>query len=276
MNKYHREKIWFKEWVIEGYSVRQLVRISRRGIWKIKKIIKYWLNQKIPELKIVYTQTKYLVFDGTYFKHENCLLLLLNSQTGKAVSCRYQIRENYATAFEMFQKAKEKGINPIAITIDGNTSIIRAIKDVWPDIIIQRCLVHIQRQGLAWLRRYPKLKESKELRKVYLIIFRIENCLQRNEFFNALLKWEKRYGQRVASLPSSHKVHGDLQRARSLLLNAWPDMFHYLNDSNIAPTTNLIEGYFSAIKGRYKQHHGLSKMNRQKYLKWYIYLKNNS
>ncbi len=227
-------------------------------------------------MKIVYGQAKYLVFDGTYFKHENCLLLLLDSQTGKAINCRYQVRENYAIAYEIFQEAKEKGINPTAFTIDGNPSVIRALKDVWPDIIIQRCLVHIQRQGLSWLRRYPKLEASKKLRKVYLTIFRIENCRQRDEFFNALLKWEKQYGQHVSSLPSSHKVYGDLQRARSLLLNAWPDMFHYLNDHNIAPTTNLIEGYFSAIKSRYKQHHGLSKINRQKYLKWYIYLKNNN
>jgi transposase-like protein len=217
-----------------------------------------------------------LIFDGTYFKHENCLLLLLDSQASKAISCRYQVRENYAAAYEMFQRAKKRGVNPVAITIDGNTSVIRAIKNVWPDIIIQRCLVHIQRQGLSWLRRYPKLEASKELRKVYLTIFRIENSLQRNAFFNDLLRWEKRYGQQVASLPSSDKVYGDLQRAISLLLNAWPDMFHYLNDCNIAPTTNLIEGYFSIIKSKYKQHHGLSKMNRQKYLKWYVYLKNNS
>lgn len=217
-----------------------------------------------------------MIFDGTYFKHENCLLLLLDGQSGKAINCRYQERENYATAYEMFQEAKKMGVNPVAITIDGNTSVIRAIKNVWPNMIIQRCLAHIQRQGLSWLRRYPKLEASKELRKVYLTIFRIENSFQRNTFFNDLLKWEKQYGQQVISLPSSDKVYGDLQRARSLLLNAWSDMFHYLNDRNIAPTTNLIEGYFSIVKGRYKQHHGLSKMNRQKYLKWYIYLKNNS
>lgn len=275
INKINREKIWFVEWIIEGYSVRQLVKISRRGIWKIKQIINYWLNQEVPEIKFNSKTLKYLIFDGTYFKHENCLLLLLNSSNGKAISYDYQIRENYATAFKIFNEVKAKGVKPIAITVDGNTSVIRALKTVWPDIIIQRCLVHIQRQGLAWLRKYPKLEASKELRKIFLMLFKIETYEKRNYFYRVLVKWEKLYGEYVLSLPSDHKVYGDLQRARSLLHHAWPDMFHYLNDRKIASTTNQIEGYFSIVKSRYKQHHGLTKTNRKKYLFWFIYLKNN-
>lgn len=275
-NKNHREKIWFVEWVLEGYSVRQLTRISRKGVWKIKQIIRYWLDQEIPELVFDGKLTKYLIFDGTYFQHENCLLLLLDSQNSNALGVRYRVRENYAVALEIFQEVKARGVNPIAITIDGHTGVIRAIKDAWPDIIMQRCLAHIQRQGLSWLRRFPKLKASKELRRIYLRIFNIDSYQERDRFYKALLEWEKRYGQEVEQLPSSHKVFGDLQRARSLLLNAWPNMFHYLNDPRIANTTNLIEGYFSGMKGRYRQHHGLSKINRQKYLEWYVNLKNNS
>jgi len=253
-----------------------LVRISRRGIWKIKQIVNYWLNQKVPDLIVNFTKLKYLVFDGTYFKHTNCFLLLLDGLTGKAVDYRHQVRENYATAFEIFQNAKDNGTKPTAITIDGHTGVIRALKAVWPGITIQRCLAHIQRQGLSWLRRYPKSEAAKELRRIYLIIFEINDYGQRNQFLRILADWEKCYGHLVRSLPAKNKVFGDLQRARSLLLNACPDMFHYLDDPKIAPTTNLIEGYFSTIKGRYKQHHGLTKSNRPKYLSWYVYLKNKS
>ena len=264
------------EWITEGYSVRQLVKISHRGIWKIKQIIKYWLNQNVPKIKLNFSALKYLLFDGTYFRHENCLMLLLDGQTGKAISYCYQIRENYLSALKIFDDLKSKGVNPTAITIDGNTSVIRALKAVWPNIVIQRCLVHIQRQGLSWLRRYPKLEASKELRKIFLMLFKIETSEERDLFYTALLQWERIYGKYVLSLPSSHKVYGDLQRARSLLHHAWPDMFHYLNDRKIAATTNQIEGYFSIVKSRYKQHHGLTKANRQKYLSWFIYLRNKS
>lgn len=147
-------------------------------------------------------------------------MLLLNSSNGKAISYDYQIRENYAAAFKIFNEVKAKGVKPIAITVDGNTSVIRALKTVWPDIIIQRCLVHIQRQGLAWLRKYPKLEASKELRKIFLMLFKIETYEKRNYFYRVLVKWEKLYGEYVLSLPSDHKVYGDLQRARSLLHHA--------------------------------------------------------
>lgn len=253
-----------------------MIRISRRGIWKIKQVLNYWLNQEVPNLTVNFTKLKYLIFDGTYFNRKNCFLLLLDGLSGKAVDYRYRVRENYAIAYEIFQGIRDCGCNPIAITTDGNTSVIRALKTVWPNITIQRCLAHIQRQGLSWLRRYPKLEASKELRKIYLLIFGIENYRHRDEFLKIFLKWERRYGQFVKSLPSKDKVYSDLQRARSLLLNAGPDMFHYLDDPKITPTTNLIEGYFSALKGKYKQHHGLSKINRPKYLSWYIYLKNKS
>lgn len=255
--------------------MRQLIKISRHGIWTIKRIIGYWLKQKVPLLEFEPSKAKYLIFDGTYFNRENCLLLLLNAQNGKAIDARYHVRENYATAHEMFLRLKSDGINPVAITTDGNTSVIRALKAVWPNITIQRCLFHIQRQGLAWLRIRPKLQAAKDLRKIFLSVIGIKNDRQRDDFFASLLHWEREYGEMVESLPKKHKVLGDLQRARSLLHHAWPDMFHYLHDPRIPPTTNRIEGYFSIIKGRYKQHRGLSKSNRAKYLFWYIYLKNN-
>lgn len=215
------------------------------------------------------------MFDGTYFRHENCLMLILDNQTNRAVSWDYVSKENYASACRMFQWLKDGGVVPTAITIDGNISIIRALKSVWPDIIIQRCLYHIQRQGLAWLRRYPRLEAARCLRRLLLTVTDILCSEQRDEFIGRFLDWEEQYGQSVIELPTNDKVFSDLQRTRSLITHALPDMFHYLNDSRIAPTTNRIEGYFSNLKGRYRQHRGLSKIHRQNYLSWYIYLKNS-
>jgi len=55
---------------------------------------------------------------------------------------------------------------------------------------------------------------------------------------------KKQYGSFVVSLPSRDKVYGDLQRTRSLILHALPDMFHFLEDQRIASTTNKLEGLF--------------------------------
>lgn len=223
-----------------------------------------------------YSEIKYLLFDGTYFKHENCLMAAMDDQNGKIIGEKYCVRENYANAYSIFYELDIAGVSPKAITTDGNTSVIRAIKTIWPNITIQRCLAHIQRQGLSWLRRNPKLPASKNLRIILLTVTEIKNESDKNLFITEFEKWEKRYGESVRHLPSDHKVFGDLQRTRSLIIHALPDMFHYLDNTSIPATTNKIEGYFSRLKIIYRQHRGLSKNHRQNFFKWYIYFKNNN
>lgn len=217
---------------------------------------------------------KHLLLDGTYFKHENCLIVVMDNKSGNIVASSYCIRENYELAFDLLKELSAKGINPRSVTIDGNPSVIRAIRKVYPDIIIQRCLVHIQRQGLSWLRRFPKNEPAQELRRILLNLSKIKTKRGRDIFINDFDFWEKKYGKIVSSLPSDNKIFGDLQRARSLIIHALPDMFHYLENIEIPHTTNKLEGYFSILKARYRQHRGMSKKHRESYFRWYIYFRN--
>ncbi len=197
-------------------------------------------------------------------------MIMMDNLSNEVIAGKYCIRENYAIAHHILNLLAE----PKAITIDGNTSIIRAIKEIWPNTLIQRCLVHIQRQGLSWLRRYPRSRAAKDLRLLLLNVTCIRDHSQKRSFIAAFNDWENKSGNFVLSLPSEDKVYGDLQRTRSLIIHALPDMFHYLEDSNIAPTTNKIEGYFSRLKSVYRQHRGLSKKNRENYFQWYIHYHN--
>ena len=273
-NRRHREKKSFALWITEGYSVRQLIDIGRHGVWKLNQIKKYWLERTPDRSAFDYRSVKYLQFDGTYFKHENCLMVLMDNITSKVIAHKYHFRENYESACQMFKEMMDSGLQPAAITIDGNPSVIRALKTVWPDIMIQRCITHIQRQGLSWLRRYPKLEASKDLREILLTITYVKDERDREAFIKAFDNWEKRHSRSVLALPSKDKVYGDLQRTRSLILHALPYMFHYLDDQCIAATTNKLEGYFSRLKEIYRKHRGLSKKHRQNYFAWYINFKN--
>ena len=261
-------------WITEGYSVRQLVDIGAHGIWKIQQIRKYWLEQLPPCDSGNLSGVKYIQFDGTYFEHENCLMVAIDNATDRVIGHQYHYRENYECCHALFAQLKARGLEPFAITIDGNISVIRALKAVWPEITVQRCMAHIQRQGLAWLRRYPKLEASKQLRTILLRVADIRAEQDKQFFMRDFIDWEKRYSSFVKNLPSKDKVYGDLQRARSLIVHALPDMFHYLDDKQISATTNKLEGYFSRLKDLYRRHRGLSKRHRQNYFAWYIHLKN--
>ena len=167
----------------------------------------------------------------------------------------------------------EKGLIPVSFTVDGNPQVIRTIQTLWPDILIQRCLVHIQRQGLMWCRHKPKTTYARKLRDIFLQVTRIRTIGERNQFLESVYHWEREYGGYIQSHPERGRVFSDVKRARSMLLKALPHMFHYLNDPGIPFSTNGLEGYFSRLKRDYRQHRGLTKSKLNNYFAWYFYFK---
>jgi transposase-like protein len=169
---------------------------------------------------------------------------------------------------------KNKGLNPKAITIDGHKKVIEAIKTVWPDIIIQRCLFHIMNQALMWIRFYPKTQAGKDLRLLASKITWIKTNANKNQFINDYSIWNEKYANIINKLDLSTVAHKDLKRTRSLINNALDNMFHFLKDQNIVSTTNVLESLFSQIKHQYRSHRGLSEKHKISFLRWFCYYKN--
>ena len=167
---------------------------------------------------------------------------------------------------------KQQGIEPRSVTVDGNLYIPRVIRTLWSECILQRCVVHIQRQGISWCRRDPKRTDAKKLRRIFLKVSNIDSQLKSEEFINTFNEWENLYGNKILQNKDRGWVASDIQRARSMLIKALPFMFNYLKDNNIPNSTNAIEGYFSRLKQRYRQHKGLSISHQKNYFKWYFYL----
>lgn len=273
-NKLHRERKWFRDWIVEGYSVRQMNTIGGRSVRALKRVIAHWLSRLPPEQPLPFGRMKYLVADGTYLRHEVCVYAVTDRESGLVAAYRFDERENYAMARSAFDGLKARGCEPAAATVDGNRQVMRALRDVWPGIVVQRCLYHILRQGTSWLRRFPKDPAAAELRRIFLGVTAIADRRTKAAFLRRFRAWERRYGGYVRSLDGRNKVWGDMKQARSLMLRAIPDMFHYLDDPGIAPTSNMQEGLFSTAKILFRGHRGVSKKNRAAYFAWYFYFKN--
>lgn len=172
-----------------------------------------------------------------------------------------------------FKPLVARGLKPVSCTVDGNPQAIRVMRSLWPEIKVQRCLVHIQRQGLMWCRRYPKTVYARKLRDIFLSVTHIRTKEESYEFLELIADWEQTYGRYIELQPEKGRVFSDIKRARSMLLKALPDMFHYLDDPNIPNTTNGLESYFSRLKSHYRQHRGLRKKKLNSYFRWYLFLK---
>lgn len=216
---------------------------------------------------------KYLVFDGTFiFKRKENLICVIDNCSGKIIHGQNNIPENsFPKMYSYFEFLRTKGLNPVSITVDGNPCVIRVIKMLWPNAIIQRCIVHIQRQGLMWCRSKPKRLDAKKLRDLFVKVSYINSHDHKKEFILAFEEWETRYGRKIQDTPEHGYVFSDLKRARSMLLKALPNMFFYLEDKNIPSSTNKAEGYFSKAKKSYRNHPGLTAKRRLQFFLWHLF-----
>ena len=215
-----------------------------------------------------------LIFDGTFLHRPNSIVVLMNAATNTAIAGTYGIRENSIPQLNsFFVPLKERSLSPLSCTVDGNPQVIKTLRELWPDIVIQRCLVHIQRQGLMWCRRPPKRTDAKHLRDIFLEVTEIYTKASRDLFLEHVAQWEDRYGRHIDAQPERGRVFSDIKRARSMLLKALPDMFHYLDNPQIPSSTNGLEGYFSRLKSHYRLHRGLHESKRTNYFAWYFYFR---
>jgi transposase-like protein len=215
-----------------------------------------------------------MIYDATYFHKDGCLLNLMDARDQKIIAHLYVKNESFAEAYPWFMKLREQGLNPRFITTDGERSVLRATHMVWPQAKLQRCLYHLQHEGMRWLRTYPKTEAGKALRDILSRLSWIKTVGERNAFLQKYRQWIDQYRDYVLALPRTTVASKDLRRAMVLLNNALPDMFYYLEDFHVHPTTNALEGFHSRLKADYRRHRGISKAHRIQYISWYSYFNN--
>jgi len=220
------------------------------------------------------SKVRYMIYDGTYFHKDGCLLNLMNAIDQQIIAHTYVMKESFRNAYPWFMTLKSEGLNPVYITTDGERSINRAMRLVWPHATLQRCLYHIQHEGMRWLRTYPKTVAGSELRNILSKLCWIKTPPERDEFIQAYVDWLRNHRESVMALPRTTVAFEDLRRTISLINNALPDMFYYLEDSQVHSTTNALENFHSRLKSDYQRHRGLSREHRLQYINWYCFFKN--
>lgn len=271
--------IWFEKWVTGRRTLQQLSLESSYSLRTLKRYFHQYLSQP-PMLSVFPSEKVNLLIDGTYFSNNLCLILYRDNKVKFTQLYRLTDGEWFEELAEDLANLLSLGVQIESITCDGHKSLLKAVRYSCPEVVVQRCLVHLQRMSRIWLSTNPKSVAGQELRYIVGKLHLIQTHEQRDRWIVSLVKWheshkafvnEKTVNQSTGRYWFTHKL---LRRSFISLKNALPHMFHYLDNSNIPPTTNGLESFFGHLKGHLSIHRGLSSNHRKQFIQWYLYFKN--
>ncbi len=154
------------------------------------------------------------------------MVALMDTCDSNIVYGRYRVSENSERQLRsFFSRLQARGLDTVSCTVDGNPQVANVLKEIWPEIILQRCLVRIQRQGLMWCRIHPKTTLARKLREIFVQVAHIASEAERDKFLKQIAAWEDKYGRHIAKQPDRGWVFSDITRARSILIKALSNRF---------------------------------------------------
>lgn len=250
---------------LSGYSKRTL-----------QNLFYEYLNA-VPIHKVENREKVHVIIDGTYFSQDICLVAYRDNDIKKTILYRITDDELTSEIIEDFQNLRAVGFQIESITCDGHRAILKAIKKVFKrDVLVQRCVVHVERQCRTWLTRNPQSEAGRELLRVVRQISRIRTLEHKYFWLRSLYDWDVRHKDFISqrSTADGRYTHTFLRKARRMLINAFSDMFHYIDNPEIPKSTNAIESFFGHLKDNLSIHRGLTVRHRKAFIQWYIHYKN--
>jgi hypothetical protein len=207
-----------------------------------------------------------VLMDTTYWKRGFGLMLFKDSITKENLLKYYVKTENNNLYLKGINELQNKGFVVLAIVCDGRKGLFQ----LFDNIPVQMCQFH----QVAIIRRYitknPKLTASIELKEIVALLKQTDK-----ESFEGLLndwftKWEPFLNERSLNEQTgkTYYTHKRLRSAyRSLNTNLkWLFTWYDFYELKIPNTTNAIDGHFSDLKNKLRNHNGLSFLRKMKFI----------
>lgn len=272
--------VWFENWVRDKQSIPQISKASGYSERTLKNYF-YKILPMCPTWQIQKREKVNLMIDGTYFTNKVCLLLYRDYNIKMTILYRLTDREALRDLKEDLRAIKDVGIEIESVTCDGAANIIKAVREVCPEAVIQRCTFHIANEICTWLTKKPKSDAARELRHLVQMLSRVNNHIEAQYWMKEFIDWEDKY-QEYISEKSIDEVSGRwwythkmLHRSVTHIKRAIPYMFNYTRYSAIPKTSNSIESFFGHLKDHLRLHRGLSEEHFKDFIKWYLFLQSN-
>lgn len=204
--------------------------------------------------------------DTTYFGRKFGVMVFKDSLTGDILHKKYVRQETNMLYFKGIEDIAKRGIKIQCIICDGRKGLFQLFDAELP---MQMCNFH----QVAIIRRYltkkPKMQASKELWAHTLLLKNTDKESFEGGLNEWYLKWESFLNERRTDENGKKRyVHKRLRSAYKSLKTNLPWLFTWYDHLHlkIPNTTNAIDGHFSDLKNKLRNHNGLSTNRKKKFI----------
>ncbi len=263
-------------------------RIEPEQIWKeyqegkqthLQLSIKYKCSKRTIQRKLdlhtITTPNKLarpviILMDTTYWERNFGVMLFKDEITKENLLKYYVKTETNALYKKGVEELKSKGFIIIAIVCDGRRGLIQSFEE----IPVQMCQFHQSAIIRRYITKNPRLPASIELKEIVRLMTHTDKESFEGVLHDWFLKWEPFLKERTINQETgkSHYTHKRLRSAYRSLKNNLPWLFTWYDniDLGIPNTTNAIDGHFSDLKTKLRNHNGLSIKRKMKFIDGFL------
>jgi hypothetical protein len=228
------------------------------------------IQRRLDKVSIInrkeFTNVAVVIMDTTYFGRGFGVMVFKNSLDGVVLFKQYVRYETSALYFSGISEIIRRGITVQGIVCDGRQGLF----GLFYDIPIQMCQFHQIQIVQRYLTRKPKTQAAVELKKLTLKLTKQTKIEFVGDLENWHLRWHDYLDERSKS-PSSGKTYYTHKRLRSACLSLkrhLPNLFTFEDHKELMMpnTTNALDGQFADLKNKLRNHNGLSKKRKIKFI----------
>lgn len=265
----------FVSWLIGKKSLEDISSEQRLSIRSLSRwFAPFWRTAPTPTLP---SCVRILVLDATSIvPRQRMVFIGTDAETGRPVSWADWSHESHEVWSLFLAHLDRAGIKPQVVVCDAQRGLLKAIREVWPDAIVQRCLIHVVRQAMIWLTKNPKTIPGVELRALVGTLPAVRSREEAERWVRSFNSWSdksREFLRERSEGPDGTRwyTHRKLRGVRSLIANAIPDLFHFTNDVSIPRTSNHVEGGINArLKELLRCHRGIQTNKKLVLVAWYL------
>jgi hypothetical protein len=252
-------------WSLYSSGKQTYAQLSERFCCSTKTIQRYLDKVQIVNRK-EFSSVSVVIMDTTYFGRSFGVMVFKNSLDGVVLYKQYVRYETNALYLSGIAEIRRRGISIQAIVCDGRQGLF----GLFGDIPMQMCQFHQIQIVQRYLTRKPKIQPAIELKKLTLKMTKQTKIEFINNLENWYLRWSDYLNERSKSLSTgkTYYTHKRLRSAYLSLKRHLPHLFVYqdYNEFMIPNTTNALDGQFANLKNKLRNHNGLSKIHKMKFI----------